>query len=81
MRLVKSDIRKIEKTNFSRTKNLEILEEFVESDMDCAEVKDFTQITAMSCATSLNNSIKRFNIGGIKAISREGKCYLIKKKQ
>ena len=81
MRLVKSDIRKIKKVNYSRTNNFEILEEFVESDMDCAEVKDFTQISAWSCASSLNASIKRFNIGGIKAISREGKCYLIKKKQ
>lgn len=41
MKLVKSDIRKIKKVNYSRTNNLEILEEFVESDMDCAEVKRF----------------------------------------
>lgn len=81
MKLVKSDIRKIKKVNYSRTNNLEILGEFVESDMDCAEVKDFIHKSAMSCASALNASIKRFNIGGIKAISREGKCYLIKKKQ
>lgn len=81
MRLVKSDIRKIKKVNYSKTCNLKILEEFVESDMDCAEIKDFTHKSAIGCAAALNVSMKRFNIGGIKAISRDGKCYLIKKKQ
>lgn len=79
MRLVAYEMSKLmEGPIFTRTKNMEIIEEFVNSGMDCAKVEGFTQKTADSCATSLNLSIKRFNKAGIKAISRKGEVFLIK---
>lgn len=79
MKLVEYDIDKIEGArNYRRTSNLIILEEFIDSGMECAKVEGFNNKTATHCTTSLNASIKRFNLGGIRAISRKGGCYLIK---
>lgn len=63
---------------YTRTKNEKLLEEFVNSDMEIAEVKDYTNKDAKSCSNSLNLSIKRFHMTGIKSIIRNGKVYLIK---
>lgn len=63
---------------FKKTKNQKILEEFVNSNMDCAEVKEFTQKDSHGCAASLNISIKRFKLLNIHAISRGGRVFLIK---
>jgi len=63
---------------FKKTKNQKILEDFANSDMDCAEVKDFTQANAWICASSLNHSIKNFKLLNIQAISRKGRVFLIK---
>lgn len=79
MKLVEYDINKIEGVKlYKKSENLKILEEFIESGMDCAKIEGFNQKSAMGCAASLNSSIKRYNIGGIRAISRKEKCYLIK---
>lgn len=79
MKLVKYDINKIENAmGYTKSENLRLLEEFIESGMECAKVEGFNHKTAIHCAISLNASIKRYNLGGIRAISREGVCYLIK---
>lgn len=79
MRLVAYDMNKLSTgRGFAKTKNLEIIEEFVDSGMDCAKVEDFTQKNADVCANGLNQSIKRFSKKGIKAISRNGEVFLIK---
>lgn len=79
MKLVEYDINKIEGAKcYKKSDNLRILEEFIESGMEYAKVEGFNNKTAMHCATSLNTSIKRYNLGGIRAISRKGVCYLIK---
>lgn len=64
--------------SFKKTKMQIILEEFVDSNMDCAEVRDFTHKTAGSCANSLNASAKRFKLLSVQAISRNGRVFLIK---
>ena len=64
---------------YSLTKNLELLEEFANSDFDCVEVTDFTQKNATTCATSLNTSIKRYRMFSIKAIQRGDRVFLIRR--
>lgn len=59
-------------------KNQKLIKEFIESDMDIAEVVDFTQKTAYTCATSLNVTIRRGKYGGIYAMVRKGRVFLIK---
>lgn len=79
MKLVEYDINKIEGAKiYKKTENMKILEEFIESGMDCAKIEGFNQNSAMGCAASLNSSIKRYNLGGIRAISRKRNCYLVK---
>ena len=60
-------------------KNQEILEEFLNSGLECAKVENWTQAQAYSAANSLNKSIQRFNFFSIKAISQNGEVFLIKK--
>lgn len=80
MRLVpieKSEIKNV--WGYTPSKNLEMLEEFKDSDLDCVKVVDWTQAQAASCSNSLNASIKRYRMNNIKAIVRKGEVYLIKK--
>lgn len=81
MKLVKRNLVEVDFKSFAETRNQEILDEFMDSDMECAEVMDYTHKTATSCAGSLNTSIKRFKYHGVKAISRSNKVYLIKVKE
>ena len=79
MTIIPYDKSKIENFGgYKVTKNQKIIEEFVNSNMDCAEVKEFNHKTAWSCANALNYSIKRFRLSGVQAISRKGRVFLIK---
>lgn len=77
MKLVKCDMNEV-KGYYKKTRNQEILEEFVESGLECAKVEEWTNKTANSCANSINYSIKRFGYNNIKAFVRNGIVYLIK---
>lgn len=78
MKLVKCDINKVGGMLYKKSCNLKILEEFVESGMECAKVEGWNHSNASVCVTSLNLSIKRYKIGGIHAITRKGEVYLVK---
>ena len=78
MKLVPYNRKDLNVSGYSKTKNLRVLEEFRDSDLDCAEVKEYTQCSPDCCATSLNNSIKVFRLNRLRAIVRKGKVYLIK---
>lgn len=79
MELVKRNIKNIRGVKFyKKSDNLKTLEEFVESGLECAEVKNFTQKNANICASSLANSIKHYGFSGIAAISRKNHVYLIR---
>lgn len=78
MKLTKCNINEIEHTYYKKSDNLALLEEFLNSNMDCAEVEGFTQKSASTCAASFNTSIKNYRFHGIKAISRRNKVYLVK---
>lgn len=64
---------------YSKTKNLEFLEEFVRSDLDCVRVEGWTHASADGCAASFNSSIKNYRMNSLKAIVRNREVYLIKK--
>lgn len=79
MTLIPYDKSKIEYLEgYSKTKNQKILEEFINSDMDCAEVVEYTNKDAHSVTNSLNLAIKRFRYANIRAISRKDRAFLIK---
>lgn len=63
---------------YKKTKWLEIIDEFVNSEMKCAKLEEWDNKSSNSAATALNNSIKRFNKKGIKAIERKGEVFLVK---
>jgi hypothetical protein len=80
MKLVPYDLRKVNTVGYKKSDNYLILTEFVESDLECAKVEGFTQSSASGAAASLRQSIKRYRMGNIDAISRGGELFLIKKK-
>ena len=82
MKLVSCNIDEIKGMGFyKKSQNYRILSEFINGGLDCTEVVEYTNRTAGQCATSLNNSIKRYHMGNIRAISRKGKVYLIREEK
>lgn len=79
MKLVKTDRDVLSQRSYVRSENQELLEEFVNSGLDCAEVKDFTQSSSSICANSLRASIRRFHIYGVAVGIRKNRVYLFKK--
>ena len=80
MKLVPYERKKIGYLGYKLSDNYRILEEFADSGLDCAKVEGWTAKTAGYCASSLNNSIKRYKFAGMVAISRKGEVYLIREK-
>lgn len=78
MKLVAYDREKLGDCNYKRTKLLVVIEEFVESGMDCAKIEGWTHKNAVSCAAALNKAIKRYNKSGIRVTIRSGEVFLIK---
>lgn len=81
MKLIPYDIDKLEgRSYYKKSENFRILEEFTNSDMECAKIEDFSQASAMHCVSSLKGSIKRYRFSGVAAMVRKGEAYLIKVK-
>ena len=78
MKLVKADINKVQPNLYKKSNNLKLLEEFINSGEDCMEVVDYTQKKTSGCVWSLNNSIRIYSLGGIRAICRDKRVYLVK---
>lgn len=69
---------KREEFNFSTRKigdNMALVEEFISSNEDVAEVTNYTHKTPYSCATSLRQTCATMKVG-VTAIVRDGKVYL-----
>ena len=65
---------------YNMCRNQQILQDFIDSGLDCAELKDFTHHDAKSCQSSLWNSMKRLGLNNsIAIISRENRVFLIRK--
>lgn len=76
MRLIKSTIPNFHRA--PRAMNRKILEDFIESGERCCEVVDYETAQPYTTTSSLNQSIKRYRIGGIKAVTVNKRVYLIK---
>lgn len=64
---------------YKPTRNYLLLEEFIESDMECAKIDDDHHSSAASLAASFNNSIKRYKKFNVKVVIRKGEVFLVKK--
>lgn len=81
MNFVPCDLKKIMNAKgFKGTKNYDIITEFVEGNYECVKIEGWEHANAYSCTGSLNSAIKRFNKGGIKAVTINGEVYLVKMK-
>lgn len=62
------------------SENYYLVNEFSESDMDCAEIvgAETRYSTAAVAANTFKATIKNYKIPGVHAVSRGGKTYLIK---
>lgn len=80
MTLTPYNLKDIENANhyYKRSKLQQILEEFVEADMESAKIEDWTHKNATSCVASFNTAIRRYRMSGIKAMCRNGEVFLVK---
>ena len=60
-----------------RSKNLELLEEFLSSGMKCAMIEDHHYCSADSGQNSLRQSIVRFGLSEIEVRVHNGNLYLV----
>lgn len=77
MKLTQYDAKKLNDRQYKRTKLFDILEEFAESDMECAKVEGWPHKSATSCQASLTKSIKNFGFN-IKVVTRNKEVFLVK---
>lgn len=77
MKITPYDREKLGKTRRPGS-NVRILEEFANSEYDCVKIEGWTHKTSDGCTNSLNMSIKRANMHGIKAITINKEVFLIK---
>lgn len=61
------------------SKNQKILQEFLDSGLDCARVDGYHHEDAKSCSGSLRQSVKRFHMNNIDVITHKNQVYLIRK--
>lgn len=78
MKLVKYDKNELGTKYYAKTDHQKLIEEFVNSDMDCAKIEGWTHASATSCQNALSASIKRFNFSGIRAMVRNKEVFLVK---
>lgn len=77
MKLTRYDAKKLDEGSYKKTNLLRLLEEFAESDMDCAKVEGWTHKSATSCQASLVRAIRRFGFN-FKVVTRNKEVFLIK---
>ena len=62
---------------YKKTKNQEVVEDFIKSGLDCVLVEGWTQKAAGGAAFAYNKAAKTMRVG-VRAISRGNKVYLLK---
>lgn len=58
--------------------NLQLLDEFTNSGIECARIINHHWKDAKSGASCLRNSIRIYRYGGVKVVTRNGEIYLVK---
>lgn len=77
--LVRRNFDELERGECSpRTDNVQIIETFLSSGYDCAEVVDYDQMSCHACAASLGNTIRRCNFKNVNVMIRSGNVYLVR---
>ena len=71
----KDEIKEIERKR-TQTRLESLLKEFIELDVECAELEEHEYITSASGANSIRRAIKRLNLTGIDVVNVEGKILL-----
>lgn len=78
MKMIPIDRKTIEPCRTKRN-NYAILKEFIDSDLDCVELKDHGHRNAKCCQSCLLVSAKRFGFGYVGIIKRGDHIYLYRK--
>lgn len=81
MKITPYDINKLgTMKGYAKSDNLRLLEEFVNSDLDCVKIEDYPHKRAAGCYTSFYSAIKRYNMTGVKVCTRGEDVFLVKVK-
>ena len=78
MKLVPFNVKDIAPRRYKLCANQKVIQEFLDSGLECAKVEDYTQHSAYCCTKCLSIAIKSMNVGTVCAITRKGNVYLIK---
>lgn len=79
MKLIPYDKKNLGGINcYKKPRNLAVIEKFIESGLDCAEIKDYTHKSATSFQTSFYSTIRRFKINTVKVVIRKERVFLIR---
>ena len=71
----KDEIREIERKR-TQTRLESLLKDFIELNVECAELEEHEYTTSASGANSIRRAIKRLNLTGIDVVNVEGKILL-----
>ena len=63
---------------YKNTGNYEIVKEFMDSGMKCAEIEDFPQKDAKTCVQCIRGTIKRYRLFNVRATVRDNRVFLIR---
>lgn len=66
---------------YKKTKNFTILEQFLDSNEPCAEIKEYVHRDCYSCANSLKRSVELFHMNDILVKVFGGRIFLIRKSE
>lgn len=80
MKLIKADMKDLVYVKRPYSDNYRLLCEFKDSNDEIVEVKEYTQKSGMSCASSLYGTTQRYKelFGNIKVLSRKDRVFLLK---
>lgn len=63
---------------YKKSDNYELIKEFKASGLECAEIEGYPQKDAYSCSGSLKQTIKRYNMFGVRVSVRDGRVFLVR---
>lgn len=79
MKLIPYDKEKLGEIGWYKTpKNLAIIEKFIASGLDCAELTEHGHKKATYCQWCIYSTLKRFKINTVKVITRKERVFLIR---
>lgn len=81
MKLIPYDYKEaMKKKRYKPTRNLGILEEFIESGLDCVKLEGYDHKNAETATSSFKSSIKYYGMTNVECFYRKDEVFLIRKK-